>query len=85
MTSSLEGFPTKAKEAPSPNEVRLALLDTNTVFQCLGEFFNLNLIFGYKLVILNYFFFVHSEIKLMYLKLLIFTLNIEMTISKFCK
>ena len=38
VTSSLEVWPTKAKEAPSPNEVRLALLDINPVFQCLGEF-----------------------------------------------
>ena len=37
MTPSLEGWPTKAKEAPYPDEVRLALLDTNPVFQCLGE------------------------------------------------
>ena len=37
MTPSLEGLPTKAKEAPSPHEVRLALLDTNPVLQCLGE------------------------------------------------
>ena len=37
MTSSLEGWPTKAKEAPSPQEVRLALLDTNPVFQSLGD------------------------------------------------
>ena len=37
MTPSLEGLPTKAKEAPSPHEVRLALLDTNSVFQSLGE------------------------------------------------
>ena len=37
MTPSLEGSPTKAKEAPSPHEVRLALLDTNPAFQCLGE------------------------------------------------
>ena len=29
MTPSLEGWSNKAKEAPSPNEVRLALLDTN--------------------------------------------------------
>ena len=29
MTSSLEGSPAKAKEAPSPYEVRLAQLDTN--------------------------------------------------------
>ena len=33
---SLEGWPTKAKEAPSPHEVRLASLDTNPVFQSLG-------------------------------------------------
>ena len=33
MIPSLEGLPTKAKEAPSPHEVRLALLDTNPVFQ----------------------------------------------------
>ena len=37
MTPSLEGLPTKAKEAPSPHEVRLALLDTNPVFQCLWD------------------------------------------------
>ena len=37
MTPSLEGWPTKAKEAPSPHEVRLAPLDTNPVFQSLGE------------------------------------------------
>ena len=37
MTPSLEGLPTKAKEAPSPNEVRVALLDTNPVFKCLGD------------------------------------------------
>ena len=36
MTPSLEGWPTKAKEAPSPDEVGLALLDTNPVFQSLG-------------------------------------------------
>ena len=35
MTPSLEGWPTKAKEAPSPHEVRLAPLDTNPVFQNL--------------------------------------------------
>ena len=33
MTPTLEGWPTKAKEAPSPHKVRLALLDTNLVFQ----------------------------------------------------
>ena len=32
---SLEGWPTKAKEAPSPHEVRMAPLDTNPVFQSL--------------------------------------------------
>ena len=37
MTPSLEGWPTKAKEVPSPNEVRLAPLDTNPVFENLGE------------------------------------------------
>ena len=37
MTPSLEGLPTKAKVAPSSHEVRMALLDTNPVFQCLGE------------------------------------------------
>ena len=33
---SLEGWPTKAKEATSPHEARLAPLDTNPVFQCLS-------------------------------------------------
>ena len=37
MTPSLEGWSTKAKKAPSPHEVRLAPLDTNPIFQCLGE------------------------------------------------
>ena len=37
MTQSLEGSSTKAKEAPSPHKVRLALLDTKPVFQSLGE------------------------------------------------
>ena len=36
MTPSLEGWPTKAKEAPSPHEVRMSPLDTNPVFQSLG-------------------------------------------------
>ena len=40
MTPSLEGWPTKAKEAPSPHEVRLAPLDTNPVFQSLGNKFD---------------------------------------------
>ena len=35
MTPSLEGSQTKAKEAPSPHDVRLALLDNNPVFQCV--------------------------------------------------
>ena len=37
MTPSLEGWLTKAKEAPSPHGVRLASLDTNPVLQSLGE------------------------------------------------
>ena len=37
MIPSLEGFSTKAKEAPSPHEVRLAPLDTSPVFHSLGE------------------------------------------------
>ena len=37
MTPLVEGLPAKAKEALSPHEVRLAPLDTNPVFQCLGE------------------------------------------------
>ena len=36
VTPSLEGWPTKAKEAPSPHDVRLAPLDTNPVFQNFG-------------------------------------------------
>ena len=37
MIPSLEGLPTKAKEAPSPHEVRLVPLDTNPVFHSLRE------------------------------------------------
>ena len=37
LTPSLEGWPTKVKEAPSPYEVRLTLLVTNPVFKSLGE------------------------------------------------
>ena len=37
MTPSLEGWPTNAKKAPSPHEVRLIPLDTNPVFQSLRE------------------------------------------------
>ena len=36
MTPSLEGWTTKAKEASSPHEARLAPLVTNPVFQSLG-------------------------------------------------
>ena len=39
MIPSLDGWQTKAKETPSPHEIRLTLLDTNPVFQCLGEVF----------------------------------------------
>ena len=38
VTPSLEGWSTTAKETTSPNEVRLAPLDTNPVFQSLGGF-----------------------------------------------
>ena len=38
MTPLLEGWPTKAKEAPYLHEVRMSPLDTNPVFQNLeGE------------------------------------------------
>ena len=46
MTPSLEGWPTKAKEAPSPREVRLAPLDTNPVVQNLEEE---SIVFVYKM------------------------------------
>ena len=36
MIPSVEGWPTKAKEALSPHEVRLIPLDTSPVFLCLG-------------------------------------------------
>ena len=40
MIPSLEGWLTKAKEALSPHEVTMTLLDTNPVFQSLrGEAF----------------------------------------------
>ena len=38
MTPSLEGWPTKAKEAPSPHEVRLAPLDITQYFNVSGQF-----------------------------------------------
>ena len=37
MIPSLETWPTKAKEAPYPHEVRLAPLDTNPVFPSQGD------------------------------------------------
>ena len=36
VIASPEGWSTKAKEAPSPHEVRMYLLDTNPVFQSVG-------------------------------------------------
>ena len=36
LIPSLEGWPSKAKEAPSPHEVRLTLLNTNPIFLCLS-------------------------------------------------
>ena len=39
---SLEGWPTKVEAVSSPHDVRLTLLDTNPVFQCLGAFKNLH-------------------------------------------
>ena len=38
VTPSLEGWPTKAKDAPSPHEVRLTPLDTNPVFYYLLKY-----------------------------------------------
>ena len=38
---SLEGWPTKAKEAPSAHEEGLAPLDTNPIFQCFWDDINL--------------------------------------------
>ena len=46
MIPSLEELPTKAKEAPSPHEVRLAPLDTNPVFHSLGGSHNLSFMTG---------------------------------------
>ena len=39
MTLSLERWLIRAKEALSPYEVRLTSLETNPVFQCLGDIF----------------------------------------------
>ena len=41
MKTSLEWWPTKAKEAPSPLEVRVTPQYTKPVFQCLGGKFTL--------------------------------------------
>ena len=49
MTPSLEGLPTKAKEAPSPHEVRLTPLDTNPIFQCL----EINMLYISKFIFAN--------------------------------
>ena len=45
-TPSLEVLPTKGKEASFAHEVRLALLDTNPVFQCLGGLLLIELFFS---------------------------------------
>ena len=37
MTPLLEGWPTKAKEAPSPHDLTLAPSDTNAVFHYFSE------------------------------------------------
>ena len=49
MTPALEGLPTKAKEEPSPHEVRLTPLDTNPIFQSLG----INLLYISKFIFAN--------------------------------
>ena len=36
MTASLQGWPTKAKGAPSFHEIRLSSLESNPAFQCPG-------------------------------------------------
>ena len=50
LISSLEGCSTKAKGAPSPQEVILTLLGTNPVFQCLGDKVYANLILQFAVV-----------------------------------
>ena len=37
LRPSVEGWPSKAKEATSTHEVKLTPLETNPLFQCLGE------------------------------------------------
>ena len=39
MIPSIEGWTTKANEAPSPHEVRLIALETNPVFLCLWDIY----------------------------------------------
>ena len=46
MIPSRESWRTKAKEAPSPHEVRMSPLDTNPVFQSLGGKLNFQLNFN---------------------------------------
>ena len=59
MTSSLEGWPTKAKEASSPHKVRLALLDTNQVFQCIRGIYILYIIYIYYIYIYIYILYIY--------------------------
>ena len=59
MTSSLEGWPTKAKEASSPHKVRLALLDTNQVFQCIRGIYILYIIYIYYIYIYIYIYYIY--------------------------
>ena len=53
MTPSLEGLPTKVKEAPFPHEVRLAPLENKPVFQCLRDKIGHNGIDGKLKIIFN--------------------------------
>ena len=62
MTSSLEGWPTKAKEASSPHKVRLALLDTNQVFQCIRGIYILYIIYTYIIYIYIYYIYIYGRI-----------------------
>ena len=43
MIASLEGWPTEAKKATSPHEVKLTLLDNNPVFQYLGNKYEISI------------------------------------------
>ena len=53
MIPSLECWPTKAKDAPSPHEVKLTPVDTKPVFQCLGvSSYDYGLLLGFKLGLL---------------------------------